>query len=83
MDLKAKMQLCLRGTQEVISKQDLEQVLETKKTPNAYIGFEISGLVHLGTGLIQGGKLLDLHRAGCNIIVLLADWHSWINNKLD
>lgn len=38
--------------------------------------------MHLGMGLICGGKIKDLIEAGFNFTVFLADWHSWINNKL-
>jgi len=32
--------------------------------------------------IICGNKLKDLLQAGFEVIVFLADWHSWINNKL-
>lgn len=39
-------------------------------------------VMHLGMGLICGGKIKDLIEAGFDFTVYLADWHSWINNKL-
>jgi len=47
-----------------------------------YIGFEISGYIHLGTGLMAGAKIADLQKAGIKTRIFLADWHSWINDKL-
>src|SRR5439155_16370274 len=47
-----------------------------------YIGFEISGKAHLGTGLVSMAKVHDLTEAGVQCSVLLADWHTWINDKL-
>ena len=47
-----------------------------------YIGFEISGKAHLGTGLMSMAKVRDLTAAGVHCSVLLADWHTWINDKL-
>jgi len=47
-----------------------------------YIGFEISGKIHLGTGLMCMSKVKDFMDAGINCSIFLADWHSWINDKL-
>lgn len=33
-------------------------------------------------GLVCGSKIKDMTRAGFEFIIFLADWHSWINNKL-
>jgi len=47
-----------------------------------YDGFEISGMVHLGTGLCTTLKMNDFMKAGIKPTILLADYHSWINEKL-
>ncbi|MHA1917280.1 MAG: tyrosine--tRNA ligase [Candidatus Ranarchaeia archaeon] len=82
MSIENKIKLVTQHCEEVLNLKDLEKIFSQKKKPRAYIGFELSGLVHLGTGIIAGGKILDLLEAGCEVIVFLADWHSWINNKL-
>jgi len=33
-------------------------------------------------GLVCGSKIKDMVKAGFHFIIFLADWHSWINNKL-
>ncbi|KPV62049.1 MAG: Tyrosine--tRNA ligase [Candidatus Bathyarchaeota archaeon BA1] len=38
--------------------------------------------MHIGMGLVCGSKIKDMIKAGFNFIIFLADWHSWINNKL-
>jgi len=38
--------------------------------------------MHIGLGLICGSKIKDIVEAGFDFIIFLADWHSWINNKL-
>ncbi len=80
--LDERIELCKKNSIEVITEGELKTVLSERKHPKAYIGFELSGMVHLGTGLIAGGKIIDLLEAGCEVTVFLADWHSWINNKL-
>ncbi len=38
--------------------------------------------MHIGMGLVCASKIKDMTKAGFKFIVFLADWHSWINNKL-
>jgi len=38
--------------------------------------------MHIGMGLICGSKIKDMVDAGFDFTIFLADWHSWINNKL-
>ena len=83
MDTEKKIELVKRApTQEVISGEKLREIFENYKHPKAYDGFEISGMVHLGTGLCTAIKLKDFIEAGIKPTVLLADYHSWINEKL-
>jgi tyrosyl-tRNA synthetase len=82
MDPERRMELVTRGTEEVITKVELKTLLETKSKPRAYWGFELSGFLHLGTGLICGNKIKDFVEAGFDFTILLADTHSFINKKL-
>ena len=82
MDKEQRLNLILRGTEEVITEDELKQLLETTNSPKAYWGFEPSGGMHIGTGLVCGGKIRDMADAGCKFTIFLADWHAWINNKL-
>ena len=82
MDVEERLQLTVRGVAEVVRLEELRELLETVKRPKAYWGFEPSGLMHIGTGLICGSKIADMIEAGFEFTVFLADWHAWINNKL-
>lgn len=82
MSIEERFELVTRNTAEVITREELRSMLETTAKPRAYWGFELSGLVHVGMGLICGGKIKDMVEAGFEFIVFLADWHSWINDKL-
>ncbi|MFH1425680.1 MAG: tyrosine--tRNA ligase [archaeon] len=77
-----KFNLITKNIEEILTDEDLKQLLENKEILNHYIGFEISGKIHLGTGLMSMSKVKDLMDAGVNCSVFLADWHSWINDKL-
>ena len=48
-----------------------------------YIGFEISGHIHLGTGISSALKIKKLQDAGVKCSIFLADYHTYLNNKLD
>jgi tyrosyl-tRNA synthetase len=65
-----------------VELDELKRLLESARKPKAYWGFECSGLMHLGMGLITGFKIRDLVEAGFDFTIFLADWHSWINNKM-
>lgn len=75
-----EISLWKKPTIEVLYEKDrLRRIFE--KGIRHYIGFEISGYIHLGTGFVSGAKIVDLQRFGYTE-VFMADWHAWINNKL-
>ncbi|MCS7109221.1 MAG: tyrosine--tRNA ligase, partial [Candidatus Micrarchaeota archaeon] len=83
MDIERKIELITRApTEEILTKENLKELLETNSKPIAYNGFEPSGKVHLGTGLMCAYKMKDFIEARIRFKVYLATWHAWINNKL-
>lgn len=83
MDLEAKIELiCRPPTEEVLTQNDLRNLLEAEEHPVAYNGWEPSGLVHLGTGVICAYKIKDFVEAGIRFKAYLSTWHAWLNNKL-
>lgn len=83
MDTESRMQLIKsEPLEEIVTEEELRSLLETKSRPKHYIGLEISGMPHIGTILANGKKINDLHKAGIETQVLLADWHTMANNKL-
>jgi tyrosyl-tRNA synthetase len=82
LDAVRRAALIRHATDEVLTEERLAEYLERDLPLRHYIGLEISGLIHLGTGLMCMGKVADLQRAGVECRVFLADWHSWINEKL-
>jgi len=75
-----RLDLALRGTQEVVTRDELEGLLDRGGRPKAYIGFEPSGPMHVGS-VVTAQKVIDLARANFDVRVLLADWHAMINDK--
>ena len=82
MDTAERLQLVARNAEEIITLEEIRHLLETEQHPRGYWGFECSGLMHLGMGLVCGSKIKDMVKAGFEFTIFLADWHSWINNKL-
>ena len=83
MDLENKIELVKRPpTTEIVTEEELRNLFETNAHPRHYIGFEISGYVHIGTGLCTALKVKDLLEAGAKCTIFLADYHTWINGKL-
>ena len=76
-----RLALIERNTAEVMGREDLLALLGTATPIRHYIGFELSGKVHLGNVLAMA-KVRDFQEAGVECSVLLADWHTWINDKL-
>lgn len=81
MDVEDRIALVKRNTIELVGEDELRVVFATKEQPLAYIGFEPSGLVHMGWALVTG-KIKDLCDAGFKVIIFWADWHAYINDKL-
>ncbi len=83
MDVAEKVELIARSpTEEIVTREELTQLLETNSKPKHYIGLEISGFLHLGSLISTGFKINDFLKAGIQCNVFLADWHTLINDKL-
>lgn len=82
MSIDRRLELIERNTEEIMTKEDLVKMLENGEKLKHYIGFEISGKPHLGHGLVCMSKVKDFADAGIDCSIFLADWHSWINDKL-
>ncbi len=81
LDVDEKLDLITRGAAEVVTIDELRELLQTNPHPRAYLGFEPSGLVHIGW-LIWISKVRDLLDAGARMYILEATWHAYINDKL-
>src|SRR5688572_28331865 len=81
MTNEEKFNLITRNLEETLTEEDLRHLLETNTPLKHYIGFEISGKLHIGY-LFQLMKIKDIQEAGGETIIWLADLHSAINDKL-
>jgi tyrosyl-tRNA synthetase len=76
-----RLERLISNSEEIVTIEELKTVLN-KDNPKGYIGFEPSGTVHLGWKICTD-KIKDFLDCGFDFTVLLADWHAYINDKLD
>jgi len=83
LDITEKVDLIAKPpTEEIVTRQELIDLFKTNSNPKHYIGFEISGFLHLGSLISTGFKINDFIKAGVKCKVFLAGWHTLINDKL-
>ena len=68
---------------EIITAEEFEARINSGDSLTHYIGFEISGYVHIGQGIMSALVIKDLQALGVKCTIWLADWHTAINHKLD
>jgi len=82
MDIEKRFALIKEVGEEILTEQELRVLLQKKKKPIAYDGFEPSGRMHIAQGLMRTINVNKMLKAGCTFIMWVADWHAWANNKL-
>lgn len=83
---KQRLALMVGNVQEAVGIDHLIECLKDKTSMGGdgvircYVGFEPSGKAHIGWKVIslQLKRMLD---AETNVLIFLADWHAWVNDK--
>lgn len=75
MDIQTRLELIKNNTEEIITEEDLLNLLKTKKDISAYYGTAPTGPFHIAY-LIPLSKVFDLGRAGITTKILIADIHA-------
>ncbi len=84
MDINKKIELIKQVGEEIVTEEELSELLKEKQHPVAYDGFEPSGTnIHIAQGLLRAININKMTKAGCKFKILVADWHAWANNKMD
>lgn len=79
MDFERRFELVSRKVDEVITEEELKDLLNEKEKPVAYIGDAPTGKMHTGH-FITHRKISDFLRAGFKFKVLLADIHAHLDD---
>jgi tyrosyl-tRNA synthetase len=83
---RAKLERMFANVDEVVGVEHVSAVLAGAPSHGgddvlrAYIGLEPSGKAHLGY-VILAETIRNMLAEGVNVLVLLADWHAWVNDK--
>ncbi len=80
MDIEKRFELIKRNTQEIITDEELKQLLIEKKQPKGYIGLATTGKIHIGY-FIPIIKVGDFINAGFKFTILLADLHANLDDQ--
>ena len=73
-------ELITRNAAEVVTEEELERLADDPEGKRAYVGYEPSGVLHIGH-MLTATKLIELQDAGFDVTVLLADVHAYLNDK--
>ncbi|DAC63130.1 MAG TPA: tyrosine--tRNA ligase, partial [Candidatus Poseidoniales archaeon] len=75
-----RLELITGAAQEVVGVEHLEARIGEGGVIRAYVGFEPSGKAHVGWKVLATNlrRMLD---ADVNVLIFLADWHAWVNDK--
>lgn len=83
MTSEEKFDLITRGLDEVLTPEALKELIASGTPLRHYIGFEVSGIPHIGHTFLAMQKVKDFVEAGVEVTIFIADWHTWLNRKLD
>lgn len=82
MDLQKRLDLISQVGEEIVTTEELKELLRKNPHPVAYDGFEPSGFVHIAAAMLRAININKMTSAGCRFKMLVADWHAWANNKM-
>jgi tyrosyl-tRNA synthetase len=83
MELESILNLVKKApTEEILTEDQLINYVENGAKLKHYQGFEVSGFLHVGNGVVSAEKIKDFQEAGIEVNIFLADYHTWINKKL-
>ncbi|EFW93890.1 tyrosyl-tRNA synthetase [Haladaptatus paucihalophilus DX253] len=73
-------ELISRNAEELVTEAEVRELAEDPEGKRAYVGYEPSGVLHIGH-MLTANKLIDLQEAGFEVVILLADVHAYLNDK--
>ena len=81
MTINERLNLIKQVGEEIVSEDELVNLLSSGKALYAYDGFEPSGKIHIAQGLIRAINVNKITEAGLTFKMLIADWHAAANHK--
>jgi len=82
MDSEKRLELLESIGEEIVTREELIQLLDSEKKLKAYDGFEPSGLAHLPFAIYRSINVQKLLDAKVDFTLYLADYFAFVNDKL-
>jgi tyrosyl-tRNA synthetase len=82
MTLDERLDLINQVGEEIITEDDLKELLSSDEKLIAYDGFEPSGQIHIAQGILRAINVNKMTKAGIKFKMWVADWHAMANNKM-
>eukprot|EP01129_Flabellula_baltica_P014667 TRINITY_DN7084_c0_g1_i1.p1 TRINITY_DN7084_c0_g1~~TRINITY_DN7084_c0_g1_i1.p1 ORF type:complete len:544 (-),score=170.81 TRINITY_DN7084_c0_g1_i1:22-1590(-) len=79
MDIEEQYQLISRNLEEIINEQEIKEILKRDGKLKIYWGTATTGKPHVGY-FVPMFKISDFLAAGCEVTILLADLHAYLDN---
>ncbi len=79
MKPEEKFEIIKRNTEDIITPEELMNLLKEKKAPSVYLGTSVTGRPHIGY-FAWVLKMADFLKAGFKVKLLLADIHGALDN---
>jgi len=75
-----KLELIKRNTEEIVTEDELKELMKKKKNPVVYWGTAPTGMVHIGY-YIPMMKIRAFLKAGFKVKILIADLHAYLDDQ--
>lgn len=82
MNIDERMVLIDQVGEEIIGRDEIQNLFASGEDIIAYDGFEPSGQIHIAQGLLRAINVNKMIKSGVRFKMLVADWHAMANNKL-
>lgn len=83
MTTDERVQLLSQVGQEIVTPDELHDFLASNESYVCYDGFEPSGQMHIAAGILRVINVNKMIATGAHFKMLVADWHAYLNNKMD
>ena len=82
MTTEERLHLIQQVGEEIITNEELTNLLSSGEKLIAYDGFEPSGQIHIAQGILRAINVNKMIKAGIKFRMWVADWHAMANNKM-
>ncbi len=82
MNTEERLELIKQVGEEILTEEELKELLDSGKKLVAYDGFEPSGSMHIAQGILRSININKMTKADIKFKMWVADWFGWMNNKM-